>query len=49
MNAIYDALGVRISALPAVPEKVLMAIRRQRAADKSARGDHRRISWEFCA
>jgi CO/xanthine dehydrogenase Mo-binding subunit len=27
MNAIYDAVGVRITALPATPEKVLMAIR----------------------
>jgi CO/xanthine dehydrogenase Mo-binding subunit len=26
-NAIYDAVGVRITALPATPEKVLMAIR----------------------
>ncbi|MGA7972441.1 MAG: molybdopterin cofactor-binding domain-containing protein [Pseudolabrys sp.] len=27
MNAIYDAVGVRITQLPATPEKVLMAIR----------------------
>jgi hypothetical protein len=27
MNAIYDAVGVRITALPATPEKVLLAIR----------------------
>ena len=27
MNAIYDAVGVRITALPATPEKVLEAIR----------------------
>ena len=27
MNAIYDAVGVRVTALPATPEKVLMAIR----------------------
>jgi CO/xanthine dehydrogenase Mo-binding subunit len=27
MNAIYDAVGVRITALPATPERVLMAIR----------------------
>jgi CO/xanthine dehydrogenase Mo-binding subunit len=27
MNAIYDAVGVRITALPATPEKVLMAIK----------------------
>jgi nicotinate dehydrogenase medium molybdopterin subunit len=26
-NAIYDAVGVRITTLPATPEKVLMAIR----------------------
>lgn len=29
MNAIYDAVGVRIFDLPATPEKVLMAIRAQ--------------------
>lgn len=28
-NAIYDAVGVRITALPATPEKVLMAIRQK--------------------
>jgi CO/xanthine dehydrogenase Mo-binding subunit len=27
MNAIYDAVGVRITSLPATPERVLMAIR----------------------
>ena len=27
MNAIYDAVGVRITQLPATPEKVLMAVR----------------------
>ena len=27
MNAIYDAVGVRMTDLPATPEKVLMAIR----------------------
>jgi CO/xanthine dehydrogenase Mo-binding subunit len=27
MNAIYDAVGVRITSLPATPEKVLMALR----------------------
>jgi CO/xanthine dehydrogenase Mo-binding subunit len=32
MNAIYDAVGVRITDLPATPERVLMAIR-----DKAAR------------
>jgi CO/xanthine dehydrogenase Mo-binding subunit/aerobic-type carbon monoxide dehydrogenase small subunit (CoxS/CutS family) len=35
MNAIYDAVGVRITNLPATPEKVLMAIR-----DKERRGSH---------
>ena len=29
MNAIYDAVGVRITDLPATPEKVLMAIREE--------------------
>jgi CO/xanthine dehydrogenase Mo-binding subunit len=33
MNAIYDAVGVRITSLPATPEKVLEAIREpERAA-----------------
>ncbi len=32
MNAIYDAVGVRITSLPATPEKVLAAIK-----EKSAR------------
>jgi CO/xanthine dehydrogenase Mo-binding subunit len=27
MNAIYDAVGVRITSLPATPEKVLAAIK----------------------
>ena len=35
MNAIYDAVGVRITSLPATPEKVLEAIR---AAQGKARG-----------
>ncbi len=30
MNAIYDAIGVRITSLPATPEKVLAALREQR-------------------
>ena len=33
MNAIYDAVGVRIIALPATPEKVLMAIRDKERSD----------------
>jgi CO/xanthine dehydrogenase Mo-binding subunit len=33
MNAIYDAVGVRITALPATPEKVLMAIRQKQQRD----------------
>lgn len=32
MNAIYDAVGVRITSLPATPEKVLEALQRRRAA-----------------
>ncbi len=38
MNAIYDAVGVRITSLPATPEKVLMAIRdkERRAAMQAA-------------
>jgi aldehyde oxidoreductase len=35
MNAIYDAVGVRITDLPATPEKVLMAIR-----DKERKAPH---------
>jgi CO/xanthine dehydrogenase Mo-binding subunit len=33
MNAIYDAVGVRITSLPATPEKVLMAIREKEQHD----------------
>ena len=33
MNAIYDAVGVRITALPATPEKVLMAIQEKKRQD----------------
>lgn len=35
MNAIYDAVGVRITALPATAEKVLRGIKEQRAQQKS--------------
>ena len=35
MNAIYDAVGVRITSLPASPEKVRMAIQSKRAASAS--------------
>jgi CO/xanthine dehydrogenase Mo-binding subunit len=37
MNAIYDAVGVRITALPATPEKVLEAIRRRDAQERQHR------------
>ena len=30
LNAIYDAVGVRITSLPATPEKILMELRKQR-------------------
>ena len=36
MNAIYDAIGVRITSLPATPERVLEAIRQKERAE--ARG-----------
>ena len=36
VNAIYDAVGVRIDEVPATPEKVLTAIR-SKAQGKSAR------------
>jgi nicotinate dehydrogenase medium molybdopterin subunit len=29
LNAVYDAVGVRITSLPATPEKVLAALRRR--------------------
>jgi len=32
MNAIYDAVGVRITSLPATPEKVLAALQAKSAA-----------------
>jgi CO/xanthine dehydrogenase Mo-binding subunit len=28
MNAIYDAVGVRITSLPATPEKILAALQK---------------------
>jgi CO/xanthine dehydrogenase Mo-binding subunit len=36
INAIYDAVGVRITSLPASPEKVLEALRRKREAEEAA-------------
>jgi CO/xanthine dehydrogenase Mo-binding subunit len=33
MNAIYDAVGIRITSLPATPEKVLMAIREKERSE----------------
>ena len=37
MNAIYDAVGVRITALPATPEKVLTAIREKQRMQGESR------------
>ena len=37
MNAIYDAVGVRITALPATPESVLAAINAAAIKEKAAR------------
>jgi CO/xanthine dehydrogenase Mo-binding subunit len=34
MNAIYDAVGVRITSLPATAEKVLMAIKAKRETEQ---------------
>jgi CO/xanthine dehydrogenase Mo-binding subunit len=34
MNAIHDAVGIRITALPATSEKILMAIKARRAGQK---------------
>ncbi|WP_202909535.1 xanthine dehydrogenase family protein molybdopterin-binding subunit [Alkalilacustris brevis] len=36
MNAIYDAIGVRITSLPATPEKVLAGLAEKRAAAMAA-------------
>ena len=36
MNAIYDAVGVRITSLPATPEKLLMAMRAKERAVQAA-------------
>ena len=41
MNAIYDAVGVRITSLPATPEKVLTAIK-----DKEKAAERHRIAAE---
>ena len=30
MNAIYDAIGVRIKSLPATPEKILKALKEKK-------------------
>ena len=35
MNAIYDAVGVRIKSLPATPEKILSALEKQKSLNKS--------------
>ncbi len=37
MNAIYDAVGVRITSLPATPEKVREALRAKEAEDRARR------------
>ncbi len=37
MNAVYDAIGVRITSLPATPEKVLEALRDKRTRDEARR------------
>ncbi len=43
MNAIYDAVGVRITCLPATPERILEAIvRKERAARNAWRQNERR-------
>ena len=34
MNAIYDAIGIRITSLPATPEKILAALADRRAAQE---------------
>jgi hypothetical protein len=42
MNAIYDAVGVRIASLPATPEKVLAAIKEK---ERSIRPFGGRVVW----
>ncbi len=37
MNAIYDAIGVRITSLPATPEKILAALQARRAEEEATR------------
>ena len=37
MNAIYDAIGVRITELPATPEKVLMALKAKERVESERR------------
>jgi CO/xanthine dehydrogenase Mo-binding subunit len=37
MNAIYDAVGVRITDLPAAPEKVLMALKAKERTENERR------------
>jgi CO/xanthine dehydrogenase Mo-binding subunit len=37
MNAIYDAVGVRITDLPATPEKVLMALKAKERTESERR------------
>jgi CO/xanthine dehydrogenase Mo-binding subunit len=33
MNAIYDAIGIRITSLPASPERILEALAKKRTSD----------------
>ena len=46
MNAIYDAVGVRITALPATPEKVLEAIKQKERALHRPRQPNEESHWE---
>lgn len=40
LNAIYDAVGVRLHSLPATPEKVLKALREKEAQNNTASSTH---------
>ncbi len=40
LNAIYDAIGVRLYSLPATPEKVLKALQEKQARDNDASSAH---------
>ncbi len=46
MNAIYDAIGVRIHSLPATPEKILAALRKQRQQEVMEKDERESVTEE---